>query len=190
MARAMPKAASGLLSYFTRHRTAANLLLVVLVVLGVAAMPNMRAQFFPDVIVEEVNIRVAWEGAGPEDVDSAIVQVLEPVLLAVEGVDGSSSTSREGSAQIRLEFEPGYDMSRATDDVRAAVDGVTTLPDEADEPVIRQSAWRDQVTDIVITGPLDTLQLAQLADELKLYYARTTKGTPWARKRKINEEMV
>ena len=175
----MPKAASGLLSYFTRHRTAANLLLVVLVVLGVAAMPNMRAQFFPDVIVEEVNIRVAWEGAGPEDVDSAIVQVLEPVLLAVEGVDGSSSTSREGSAQIRLEFEPGYDMSRATDDVRAAVDGVTTLPDEADEPVIRQSAWRDQVTDIVITGPLDTRQLAQLADELviRLFEAGVTRTT-------------
>ena len=179
MARAVPKAASGLLSYFTRHRTAANLLLVVLVVLGVAAMPNMRAQFFPDVIVEEVNIRIAWEGAGPEDVDSAIVQVLEPVLLAVEGVDGSSSTSREGSAQIRLEFEPGYDMSRATDDVRAAVDGVTTLPDEADEPVIRQSAWRDQVTDIVITGPLDTRQLAQLADELviRLFEAGVTRTT-------------
>ncbi|MFQ5410519.1 MAG: prolyl oligopeptidase family serine peptidase [Anaerolineales bacterium] len=39
----------GVLSYFTRHRTAANLLLVVLIALGIAAFPRMRAQFFPDV---------------------------------------------------------------------------------------------------------------------------------------------
>ena len=35
MARAIPQAAGGLLSYFTRHRTAANLLLIILLVLGI-----------------------------------------------------------------------------------------------------------------------------------------------------------
>ena len=54
MARGVPLAAGGLLSYFTRHKTAANLLLVVLIVLGMAALPRMRAQFFPDVIVDNV----------------------------------------------------------------------------------------------------------------------------------------
>jgi multidrug efflux pump subunit AcrB len=41
----------------------------------------MRAQFFPDVIVDECHIvSVTWDGAGAEDVDAAIVQVLEPAL--------------------------------------------------------------------------------------------------------------
>ena len=97
MIREIPSAAGGLLSYFTRHRTAANLLLVILLVLGAAAIPNMRAQFFPDVILERVNVTVDWEGAGPEDVDSAIVQVLEPSLLAVDGVESSESTFARGS---------------------------------------------------------------------------------------------
>ncbi|MFC3614680.1 efflux RND transporter permease subunit [Lutimaribacter marinistellae] len=177
--RPIPAQASGILSYFARHRTAANLLLVILLVLGAASMPNMRAQFFPDVIVESVSVNVTWEGAGPEDVDSAIVQVLEPTLLAVDGVESTSSVSREGSASINLEFEPGTDMSRATDDVQTAVDSVTTLPEEAEEPEVRRGAWRDRVTDVVISGPTDPTQLALYTDEFvtRLFEIGVTRTT-------------
>ena len=142
--RQLPFGPGGILSYFTRHRTAANLLLVMLLVFGVAAFPNMRAQFFPDVIVETVRVNVTWEGAGPEDVDSAIVQVLEPALLAVDGVSETASTSREGWANLTIDFEPGWDMARAGDDVQAAVDSVTTLPEAAEEPKVTRAAWRDR----------------------------------------------
>jgi multidrug efflux pump subunit AcrB len=171
--------AGGILSYFVRHRTAANLLLVVLLVLGMAAIPNMRAQFFPDVVVDDVEVSVRWTGAGAEDVDAAIVQVLEPALLAVEGVASSEARSREGSASIELEFEPGWDMSRAADDVQAAVDAVTNLPEDADDPQVRRGGWRDRVTDVVITGPVDVGQLARFADEfvVRLFAEGVTRTT-------------
>ena len=135
MMRDIPGAAGGVLSYFTRHRTVANLLLLVMLVLGTAAIPNMRAQFFPDVILERVDILVEWDGAGPEDVDNGIVQLLEPALLAVEGVASTTAASREGTASFQLEFEPNWDMSRAVEEVRTAVDGVTNLPEDAEEPL-------------------------------------------------------
>ena len=167
------------MSYFTRHRTVANLLLVVLVVLGLAAAPKMRAQFFPDVIVDSVSVSVIWDGASAEDVDAAIVQVLEPALLAVEGVESSSATSRENRASVALEFEPGWDMGRAADEVQAAVDAITTLPEEAEEPQVRRGAWRDRVTDMVITGPVAPEQLGLFADELvtRLFDAGVTRTT-------------
>lgn len=179
MVRDIPKAAGGLLSYFTRHRTAANLLLMFLLVLGAAAIPNMRAQFFPDVIVQNVTVNVEWEGAGPEDVDSAIVQVLEPALLAVDGVESSTATSREGRADVTLEFEPGWDMAQAADDVQAAVDAITTLPEDAEEPSVRRGVWRDRVTDVVITGPVSPEQLARFTDELivRLFEIGVTRTT-------------
>jgi hypothetical protein len=166
MARALPQGAGGVLSYFVRHKTLANLLLVIMLVAGLVAMPKMRAQFFPDVILDTVSVSVAWDGAGAEDVDAAIVQVLEPALLSVEGVDSSSASSSEGRAIISLEFEPNWDMARAADDVQAAVDQVSGLPDEAEDPVVRRGQWRDRVTDIVITGPVGVAQLALFADEL------------------------
>lgn len=179
MMREIPGAAGGILSYFTRHRTVANLLLLVMLVLGAAAVPSMRAQFFPDVILERVNVNVAWDGAGPQDVDSGIVQVLEPALLAVEGVASTEATSREGYAYIQLEFEPNWDMSRAVEEVRTAVDGVTDLPADADEPTIRRGAWRDRVTDVVLTGPVAPDQLAKFTDELitRLFAVGVTRTT-------------
>ena len=157
--------AGGILSYFTRHKTAANLLLVLMLTAGLFAFPNMRAQFFPDVVVDDLTVSVAWSGAGAEDVDAAIVQVLEPVLLGVEGVTSSSSTSREGSASIRIEFDPGYDIDRAAEDVQLAVDAATNLPADAETPTVRRGGWSDRVTDVVISGPVGVDQLGRFADE-------------------------
>ena len=169
----------GVLSYFTRHRTAANLLLVMMIAIGAAAVPRMNTQFFPDVVIDSVSVSVQWDGAGADDVDGAIVQLLEPALLSVEGVESSNSQSREGSASIQLEFEPGWDMSRAADDVQVAVDSVNNLPDDAEEPNVRRGAWRDRVTDVVITGPVGVDQLARFSDEFvaRLFLNGVTRAT-------------
>lgn len=179
MVRALPAGAGGILSYFTRHRTLANLLLVIMLVAGAASIPNLRAQFFPDVIIDNVSVSVSWDNAGAEDIDAGVVQLLEPVLLAVEGVETSSSLSREGSATITLEFEPGWDMSRAADDVQTAVDSVTNLPEEVDDPRVRRGAWRDRVTDVVIAGPVEPEQLGLFADEFstRLFARGVTRTT-------------
>ncbi|WP_425072261.1 efflux RND transporter permease subunit [Sagittula sp. S175] len=178
MARDMSKV-GGILSYFTRHPTVSNLILVMLLAAGLLAVPNMRAQFFPDTIVDDLTVSVAWEGAGAEDVDAAIVQVLEPALLTVEGVASSESTSREGRASIDLEFEPGWDMGRAADEVQQALDGATGLPDDAEDPEVRRGGWRDRVTDVVITGPVGVDQLARFADEftVRLFAEGVTRTT-------------
>ncbi|MEL6571741.1 MAG: efflux RND transporter permease subunit [Pseudomonadota bacterium] len=158
--------ASGVLSYFTRHKTIANLFLVLMIMAGLFAFPNMRAQFFPDVVVDDLSVNVSWSGAGAEDVDAAIVQVIEPILLAVDGVTSSEATSQEGRARVNLEFEPGTDIDRAAEDVQAAVDTITTLPEDADDPQIRRGGWRDRVTDVIITGPVAIDQLGRFADEM------------------------
>ncbi len=179
MARDLTKATGGILSYFTRHKTAANLLLAVLILAGVYAIPNMRAQFFPDTIVDRITVQVGWNGAGAEDVDSAIVQILDPTLRAVEGVVETSSFSTEGNASLTLEFEPDWDMTVAEDDVNTALDSISNLPEDADDPSIRRSRWSDRVTDVVIRGPVGVDQLANFSDEFvaRLFAEGVTRTT-------------
>ena len=163
--RKLHASAGGILSYFTRHRTASNLILIIMLVLGITASTKIRSQFFPDVVIDNVSVSVRWDGAGPEDVDNGIIALLEPALLNVEGIESTSSTAREGSARINLDFQANWDMARAADDVKVAVDAVTGLPEGADDPVIRRGAWRDRVTDVIISGPVSTDQLSRFADE-------------------------
>ena len=169
----------GALSYFTRHKTAANLLLLVMVIAGLSAVPKMRTQFFPDIVVEMVSVHVVWDGAGPEEVDNAIVQLIEPALLSLEGIENTLSTSSQGYARIRVNFQPGWDMARATEDVKEIIDGITDFPEDAEEPKVRRGAWRDRVTDVVITGPVSKDQLALFADELvsRLFQEGITRAT-------------
>ncbi|WP_068304330.1 efflux RND transporter permease subunit [Pararhodobacter sp. CCB-MM2] len=169
----------GLFRYFTRHRTAANLVLVLMLAAGLFAVPRMHAQFFPDVVVDSVSISVSWPGAGASDVDAAIVQVMEPTLMAVEGVSSSSSTASEGRARLELEFEPGWDIDRATSDVQDALDVITTLPEDAEDPRITRSTWRDRVTNVVIAGPVGMDQLVNFTDEFvaRLFAAGITRAS-------------
>ncbi len=169
----------GVLSYFARHATLANLLLLVMVVAGTYAASQIRAQFFPDVVIDGVSVTVNWDGAGPEDLDLAVVEALEPALQSVEGVENSSARSIEGRAVINLEFEPDWDMARAAEDVTTAVDGVGTLPDGIDDPVVRRGAWRDRVTDVILHGPVSRDQLGQFADEFvqRLFREGVTRAT-------------
>jgi len=167
----------GVLAYFTRHRTLSNLIMVIALVAGLVATTRIRTQYFPDVVIAEVSVAVAWSGAGADDVDRGIVQVLEPALLAVDGVTDVQSRATEGQALISLEFEPGHDLGQATEDVQTAVDSVADLPDAAEDPVVRRGSWRDQVTEVVITGPVSVAQQGLLADELmaRLFAAGVTR---------------
>ena len=101
------------------------------------------------------------------------MQVLEPSLIAVEGVEASESRASEGSARISLEFEPGWDMARAVNDVENALATAGDLPEGAEAPEVTRGVWRDTVTDVVLTGPLSAEQLGRLADEMTVrLYAR------------------
>jgi multidrug efflux pump subunit AcrB len=171
--------AGGIFSYFVRHKTIANLLLFLMLAAGLLAFPNMRAQFFPDVVVDNVRVSVAWEGAGPEDVDAGIVQIVTPVLQAVDGVSATSSSAIEGRASFTIEFLPGTDIERANEDVQLALDSIANLPDDAEDPEIRRGGWSDRVTDVVITGPVGVDQLGRFADEfvIRLFAEGVTQTT-------------
>ena len=131
------------LDYMVRHRTAANLLLALMLLSGLAAATEIRTQFFPDFVRESVDVRVVWSGAGPDDLDQSVVEIIGPPLLAINGVDEATATSREGSTHIRLDFEDGWDMGQATDEVKSAVDRArSSLPDGIEEPVVTRSVYR------------------------------------------------
>lgn len=156
------------LDYMVRHRTAANLLLAVMLLAGIAASSQIRTQYFPDFVIERVSVNVSWPGAGPEDMDRAVTEVLGARLFAINGVEEASAVAREGRASIDLEFEDGWDMGQATDEVKAAVDQVrSSLPEGIEEPTVTRTVYRDRVTNIVLFGPVSIDQLSQFAEDLQ-----------------------
>ncbi len=159
--------AGGVLAYFVRHRTAANLLLVLMILGGAYSATKIRAQFFPDVVVDTISVTIAWPGVGPKEMDEAIVARVEPKLRAVDGVKEAAATAKQGAATITLEFEPNWDMATAQNDVTSALNEIRDLPDEIERPIVRRQSWRDRVTNVVVSGDVGVDLLERYTDELR-----------------------
>ena len=158
--------------YFIAHSTIANLVLVLVLVLGFFSISKLRSQFFPDVVIETINVSAYWPGAGAEDLDSGVVGYLEPSLLELEGIEKIVSRSYEGVSRITIDFVSNWDMNKALDDVKLAVEEAENLPDEIDEIDVKRRVWRDRVTNIVFSGPFSVEQLEKYSDEfLQLLYS-------------------
>ena len=66
---------SGLIKFFVTHRTAANILMILMLLIGVLSTTRINKQFFPDISIDAIGITVAWSGATAEAVDSSLMQV-------------------------------------------------------------------------------------------------------------------
>ncbi len=156
-----------LIGIFVRHRTAANLLMVLMVLIGVVSLQRMNTQFFPDFGIDFVTVQVEWRGASAEDVDTNIVQAIEPEVRFLDGIKQVLSTAREGFASIAVEFLPGTDMQLALSNVETAVGQVTTLPEDSERPEIRRVVRYDPISRIVISGPYSEAALKAVAKRVR-----------------------
>lgn len=142
----------GLVSLFTRHPNAANLVMVLMIIFGIFALSQINTQFFPTIETKSVTVTVGWSGASAEDVEANILQIVEPEVRFIGGVDKMTSYAREGSGTIVLEFEPSADMQIALGDVESAVKAISNLPEDSDAPKTKLAQFYDRVARLAITG--------------------------------------
>jgi len=157
----------GLIGVFARHPTAANLLMVIMIISGFFAINQMNTQFFPDFGIDIVSVSVEWPGASAEDVDSNIVQAIEPEVRFLDSVKRVRSSSIEGRASIVVEFNAGTDMQSALSDVETAVSTVTTLPEDSEQPEVRKIVRYDSISRLVLSGPVPEASLKQVAKRIR-----------------------
>ncbi len=151
----------GIVSLFARHPNAANLLMILMILFGIISIQRINTQFFPTVDRDSVRISVTWQGASAEDIEKNIIEIIEPEVRFISGVDNMVSYARESAGSITLEFVAGTDMKQAVADVDTAVNTVTNLPEEAEAPEVSKSPFFDRVARLALVGdvPETTLRI-------------------------------
>ncbi len=161
-----------MVAFFTRHPTAANLLLLLICLLGISALPTLQRETFPRFDSDFIQVQVAYPGGSTEDIEEAICRPLEEVIEGINNVREMTCEAREGVGIVRIEMAEGGDFSRFLDDVRSAVDGLDNLPDNAEIPVIRELNRTDHVISVAITGPMAATDLRSYAEQVKTQLKR------------------
>ena len=149
---APPAPRAGLIETFTRHPVACNLLMVIMLLAGAAALTRLNTQTYPNFDVNVITVRIAWTGATAEDVEAAITAPLERELLNLGALKEVTSSSSQGAARISLRYDVGADMVLALEEVKERVASIRNLPATAEEPEISRVINYEPVARLLVTG--------------------------------------
>jgi len=121
-------------SFFVHRPLLANVITIMVLLLGLGTLPQLNRETFPNVDMGEVIITTRFPYAAPLDVELTVTNKLEKELKSVDGIKDIFSSSVEGVSTIRLVLDSDVDdPDEVKDKIREAIDTVTDLPVEVEE---------------------------------------------------------
>src|SRR5437867_11769440 len=118
-----------------RFRSTVLALAAGLLLLGIAQLPGMPVDVFPEFAPPRVEIQTPCLGLSADEAESFVTVPLEAALNGAEGLDLMRSKSIPDLSSIELLFKPGTDLLRARQLVQERVETVIpTLPTWAAPP--------------------------------------------------------
>lgn len=147
---------------------------VFISIFGVLAMGGLKQEIIPSLEFPQVAVVTQLPGASPEVVDKQVSEPLESALQAVEGLESSSATSRQGVSTVSLSFVYGTNLDRARSQVDRAISNVRAqLPDDANPQSFSGSVSDFPVVFMAVSSDQD---LSELKSDLeRLTVPRLTK---------------
>ncbi len=170
-------AVRGAMAWMARNPVAANLLMAIFLAGGFIMSRGLKQEVFPEFTVDVVTIQVAYPGADPEEVEKGILVALEEAVRGLDGVKEVRSTALEGVGIVTVELLQGVDPNKALSDVKNAVDRVTTLPDDAERPLVSLASTRHPAIALILYGDLDQRTLRKAAEQAREDLLATGKVT-------------
>jgi multidrug efflux pump len=123
-----------------RRPVLATVVSAVLLIFGLFAFDRLTVREYPDIDRPVISIGTTYRGASAPIIETQVTQVIEDAVAGISGIDTITSTSREGSSSVNIEFEAARDIDGATNDVRDRIArAVGWLPEEAERSRVAKS---------------------------------------------------
>ncbi len=140
---------------------------LLLVVLGLMSFTRLTLRELPNIDPPIVSVDVTYPGASAAVVETRVTQILEDALSGIEGINTIQSSSRNGRADVTIEFNLTRDIEAAANDVRDRISRVMDrMPDEADPPEVSKV---EADAEVIVwlnmrSTTMDTMELTDYAD--------------------------
>ena len=156
-----------IIHWFVHNPVASNLLMLILVVGGLLALPNIHQEEFPNIEVDAVQVRVPYLGAAPEEVESAVCVRVEEAVQGSEGIDSITSTAAEGYCSVLIELVDGVDKNKVANDIKSKVDAIDAFPAETEKPITAEVAIIATILQVAVYGDTDERTLKLVGQNLR-----------------------
>ncbi len=157
----------GIIAWFAENHVAANLLMIFLILAGAITVRTMKVEVFPESSLDRISITVEYSGASPAEVEEGIIRRIEEKISGLAGIKRIDSTAKEGLGTVIIEVMRDWDLRTLLDEVKAEVDRISTLPEDAEEPVVREITRQSQVINLAVYGDAPESTIRNLAEKIK-----------------------
>jgi len=159
---------TGLIGWFATNHVAANLIWVLVVGVGIYTLFNIKVETMPAFDTERIQVSMSYPGTSPEDIEETITVKIEEAIKDIEGIDRYYSFSNEGNSSVTIVLATGYDLIEVTNEVKAAVDSISSFPPDAYPPRIGEmTMFKPQAIAVQVSGDVDPRTLAEVAEQLR-----------------------
>jgi multidrug efflux pump len=104
-----------------RRPVLAIVISLVILLFGFIGFTFLGVRDYPAIDPPNVNVSTSYAGANADIIESQITEPLEKAINSVPGIKNITSNSAQGRSNINVEFELGYAMEEAANDVRDKV---------------------------------------------------------------------
>jgi HAE1 family hydrophobic/amphiphilic exporter-1 len=112
--------------FFIRRPVFATVCALMIILAGAVSIPSLPIAMYPTLAPPMVGVVTNYVGANADTVEKAVTIPLEESINGVEGMRYiSSSSTNNGTSQISVTFQTGYDLNIAAVDVQNRVASVT-----------------------------------------------------------------
>ncbi|MCF6288140.1 MAG: efflux RND transporter permease subunit [Proteobacteria bacterium] len=157
----------GLIYWFSVNPVAANLLMIMIILIGLVSLASIRKEMFPSTQVHMVSITMAFPGASPVEVEEGICLKVEQALTDINGIEKITCTASENIGSTIVEVDDAYDFSDTTNDIKNKIDGINSFPEQVEKPIISQVDITMQAIYVAVYGDVSEKQLRTFAFEVR-----------------------
>lgn len=161
------KPVSGAIAWMTRNAVASNLLMGVLLLAGFFSVLQTKQEVFPGFSIDIIAVTVPYPGASPEEVEQGIILAVEEQIRGIDGIKRINSNASENAGSIIVELLTDAKTDKVLNDVKSAVDRITTFPQDAERPQVEELSLRREVITLILSGDQDLKTLQQLAENAR-----------------------
>ncbi|MCK6264734.1 efflux RND transporter permease subunit [Vibrio sp. ZSDE26] len=156
-----------MIRFFSRHPTAANLLMLMLLILGISSVMTIKRETFPEFTPPYIMAAVVYPGASPQEVEESICVRMEDAVDGLANIEETRCEAIEGSARLTLKLNSKADIGRMLVDVQTQINAINDFPDEIESPMVQELDWNEPVVDVAISADTTWPELKAYAEKLK-----------------------
>ena len=120
-----------MVDFFIQRPVLATVVAILITLIGAISIPILPIAQFPDIAPPTINVSATYTGASAEVVETTVTDPIEEQINGVEGMTYMESySSNDGTMNINVTFDVGYDLDIANVDVTNQVQLATPLVPE------------------------------------------------------------